>query len=236
MGCAGSKETAYSAGATTAVAAGAVGAAVASGAGSAVPALTAVAAGTGLLEVAKHVPFVAPLAFMVGGVAVACKNAKRLKKDCHAFGVVIVELEAALLKATNLADSEDTVESICEELEDSMTFIKGLAKKNRLVKLCASGWSRERLANSRDRIMQLVQSLQFSVALDLHNMQAAKFEEERQIGDLVEQMGGMDAVVADESKFEQLEQCLSNSDKLMVCLHRELYIYTGAHIYQWRER
>ena len=88
------------------------------------------AAGTGLLEVASHIPFVAPVAFLIGAIIIGCQEAEALRADCKEFSLVVQETERVMLKADNLRTEKETVMHIQEVMEEGLAFVQTLKKTN----------------------------------------------------------------------------------------------------------
>ena len=126
------------------------------------------AAGAGLLEVAAHLPFVAPVAFLIGSIILSCQEAESLRSDCKEFSMVAQETERVLLKAKDLHKEKETVESIREVLEEGMAFVRTLNKTNVVMQVIGSKHNSQELKGCRDRLVTLIQTLTFSGVVDLN--------------------------------------------------------------------
>ena len=181
----------------------------------------AVAAGTGLLNAAGQIPFIAPIAYLIGATVVACEDAEGLKQDCKEFSVCVQELENDLLKVDDLKKHKQTIEALQELLEEGYGFVKALKNSNKFIQVLASHRNTSALVNIRDRMVVLLQTMTFTVTLDLKRILSAKFDEEEKLGDLVEKMGGLDVALKNQNDLEQIKECLSHPEKVMMAMQEQ---------------
>ena len=182
------------------------------------------AAGAGLLEVASQVPFVAPIAFLIGAIILGCQEAESLRSDCKEFSLVAQEVERVLLKATDLNKEKETIESIRDVLEEGMAFVRTLKKTNVVMQVIGSKHNANELKSCRDRLASLIQTMTFSIVVDLNVMQSLKFEEEIKLEALVQSMGGPAAVVNDNEKSREVAEAMHNGVEAMnLLLHKQTH-------------
>lgn len=182
------------------------------------------AAGAGLLEVASQVPFVAPIAFLVGSIILGCQEAESLRSDCKEFSLVAQEVERVLIKASDLSKEKETVESIRDVLEEGMAFVRTLNKTNVVMQVIGSKHNANELKSCRDRLVSLIQSLTFSSVVDLNVMNSCKFEEEKKLDALIQSMGGAEAVVNDDEKSKDVAEAMYNGvEALNLLLHKQTH-------------
>ena len=94
-------------------------------------------AGEGLLGVAKDLPWVAPVAFLIGAVVKAAQDAAALKEDAARFVRVVRSVEGALQRAA--ADGKLTENaSIREALEEALAHCHMLAREGTCVAMLLS--------------------------------------------------------------------------------------------------
>ena len=76
-----------------------------------------------LLGVAQHLPFVAPVAFLIGAVISAAGSAKTLKADCAEFSKFVASIEAVCQEAAlqgTLDRAEEAVAQLRSALEGGL--------------------------------------------------------------------------------------------------------------------
>ena len=181
------------------------------------------AAGQALLSLAAEMPFIAPLAYLVGAIVVSCKDAEGLSSDCAEFGILCKEIERSLLSAQKLGDHSDTVEGLVDILEEGMAFIKAVKKANKFITLLSGSLNKQTLLECRDRAVILLQTLSFGCQMDFHRLQSMKFEEEKVLAEMIEQMGGAEEVTKNPEKLDEVMDCMKNHDKLMCHFHKETH-------------
>ena len=187
------------------------------------------AAGTGLLEVASHIPFVAPVAFLIGAIIIGCQEAEALRGDCKEFSLVVQETERVMLKADNLRTEKETVMHIQEVMEEGLAFVQTLKKTNVIMQVIGSRHNANELRSCRDRLVSFVQVMTFSTVVDLSAMQTMKFEEERALNNVIEEMGGVDAVAADERKSSLVISAMKSTDKFNALMHKQSHEHAEKH-------
>ena len=80
--------------------------------------------GEALLELAKTLPIVAPVAFLIGAIASSAVTAVNLRGDCLEFGRIVKVLEAILLRAQNLESSQEVIYDVKQSLEEALQLMQ----------------------------------------------------------------------------------------------------------------
>lgn len=182
------------------------------------------AAGAGLLEVAAHIPFVAPIAFLIGAIILSCQEAESLRSDCKEFSMVAQEVERVLLKAKNLHEEKDTVESMREVLEEGMAFVRTLNKTNVVLQVIGSKHNANELKSCRDRLVSLINTMTFSGVVDMNVMMSMKFDEGKKLDILVKNLGGPEVVLQDDEKCHEIADAMHNGIEAMnLLLHKHTH-------------
>ena len=182
------------------------------------------AAGAGLLDVAAHIPFVAPVAFLIGAIILSCQEAESLRSDCKEFSMVAQEVERVLLKAKDLHKEKEAVESIQAVLEEGMAFVRTLNKTNVVLQVIGSKHNANELKSCRDRLLSLINTMTFSGVVDLNIMMDMKFEEEKKLDLLVKNMGGPEAVVNNDEKTKEIAEAMQSGVEAMnLLLHKHTH-------------
>ena len=181
----------------------------------------AISAGTGLLNMAESVPFLAPLAYLIGSTVVACEEAQSLKADCKEYAICVMELEQDLMKADDLIAEKGTIKAIEDLLEEGCTFVRALSTTNSFMQVLSANRNAAVLVSIRDRLVILLQSMNFKIAIDLKIMIKAKFDEEAKLKSYISQLGGLEEVLKDDEKTREVAECLDDPHKLIVSLQRE---------------
>ena len=102
--------------------------------------------GEALLEMAKTVPFVAPVAYLIGAIASSAVTAVTLKADCVEFGKIVQMLENILLKAEDLENHVEVVDDVKESLEEGLILMQKMQDRGIIA---ATFWRRATRASSR---------------------------------------------------------------------------------------
>ena len=182
------------------------------------------AAGAGLLEVASHIPFVAPVAFLIGAIILSCQEAESLRGDCREFSMVAQEVERVLLKAKDLHKEKEAVESIRSVLEEGMAFVRTLNKTNVVMQVIGSKHNSNELKSCRDRLLSLINTMTFSGVVDLNIMMDMKFEEEKKLDMLIKNMGGPETVLNDDEKSKEIADAMhSGVEAMSLLLHKHTH-------------
>jgi hypothetical protein len=92
--------------------------------------VVAVAAGEGLVELSKTLPFLGPLAFVIGCVVRASVQATRLKEDCVQLGKTVSMVEGVIVRGKNLENQQRELEQIREHIEEALLLIDTVNKAN----------------------------------------------------------------------------------------------------------
>ena len=180
----------------------------------------ALAAGAGLLNAAEAVPFIAPVAYLIGSIVVACQNAQSLKSDAREFAILVQELERILLKCKDLKEHRNTIDAIYDLLDEGMAFVRTLSKTNIFVQVMASKYNTETLISCRDRLMALIQTLDVGIGIDTNFMHQLKFDDEQKLKALVDDMGGADAIVKSPAQLQIVQEAMGDSDKMLLALQK----------------
>ena len=131
------------------------GAAASSVVGGVVSQSVAGAAGEALLGVAKELPWIAPIAFLIGSVVQAAHDARSLKADARAFVRVVRSVEGVLEQAAldgKLAGAAAPCALIKEALEAGLAHVQKLETQSVCVAMLLSGRDGATFAELQDQL------------------------------------------------------------------------------------
>ena len=138
---------------TAALVAGAVSSDARGGMGSA-----ASAVGSALLAFAKELPWVAPIAVLIGGVATAAANVHALKRDAQVFATNVKSVETVMMETGKkglLAKVEDTAQALAYEMEEGVAFLNKL-KNHFITQMLMSGRDSQKFKDISDSMHRQV--------------------------------------------------------------------------------
>lgn len=173
-----------------------------------------------LLGVAQQLPFVAPVAFLIGAVVGASQSAKTLKADAKAFGRVVVSVEAcceqAALEGSLTEKSGDALALLREALEAGLAHCQKLQKQAFAQGFLFSRSDAKRFSDIQDELQRAMQLLTMAASVSAHSIVAEKFEQGDMLADKLDELGGPEVVAQDPSKVEQARAFLDASDRLLL--------------------
>jgi len=171
--------------------------------------------GEALLEMAKTVPFVAPVAYLIGAIASSAVTAVTLKADCVEFGKIVQMLENILLKAQNLESHEEVVQDVKESLEEALMLMEKMQDRGIIAATFLAKSDKSRFEDLRVRIEQAINRLNLSVTVDTAVITKAKFQQSEELRKKIEDLGGLDVVESDPDAAKQLQDMMEASDQVL---------------------
>ena len=172
-----------------------------------------------LLGVAQHLPFVAPVAFLIGAVISAAHSAKTLKADAAEFAAFVASLEALCQEAAaqgSLAKAQTAIEALREALEEGLAHCQRLQVQTFVAGMLFSGSDARKFEDIHTKIKRCMEMLSTVASVSTNAMVACKFEQGKQLASKLEELGGADKVVRDPALREQAQQFLESSDKILL--------------------
>ena len=170
--------------------------------------------GRQVLETFEHVPFIAPVAYLLGAIVSACAEAECFKGDVAEFGAVIERVERVLCKASDIQGRRSVVEEIESVLEEALRCITKFKEKSFIRKIAVVGRTAEKLERLKRELSTLLNQLQLECTLDLDAIRRVKMEQCEQFKTKVEELGGAEAVINDESKIENVKNMMEYTERL----------------------
>ena len=163
-------------------------------------------AGEGLLGVAKDLPWVAPVAFLIGAVVKAAQDAAALKEDAARFVRVVRSVEGALLRAA--ADGKLTENaSIREALEEALAHCHMLAREGTCVAMLLSD------SATFEALQAKLHSACEACSADTKLLVSESYDQAKRLEKEVEALGGAEVVAADPKLRERITASLSAPDQ-----------------------
>ena len=174
------------------------------------------ATGEALLEHAKEIPMLAPVAFLVGAVASSAATAVNLKQDCAEFGKVVTTLEAILIRAENLESHGAVIDEVRESLEEALQLMQKMADTGFFTSVFFAKRDAERFEDIKTRIEQAIARLNLRASVDVAAIATAEFRQSRELQRKVDEMGGPEAVATDPERQRQVLDHLKASDAVVL--------------------
>ena len=197
----------------------AAGGAVAASAASAASSAVGAAPGELLLGVAEHLPFIAPVAFLIGAVISATESAKTLKADAVEFGAFVASLEAVCQDAAvqgSLDKARDAIAQLRSALEEGLAHCQRLQVQTFAAGMMFSGSDARKFDEITTKMSRCIEMISMAAGVSTNAMVACKFEQGRQLESKLEELGGADAVARDPKLREQAQSFLDSSDQLLL--------------------
>ena len=195
------------------------GAAASSVVGGVVSRSVAGAAGEALLGVAKELPWIAPIAFLIGSVVQAAHDAGSLKADARAFVRVVRSVEGVLEQAAvdgKLAGAAAPCALIKEALEAGLAHAQKLETQSVCVAMLLSGRDGETFAELQDQLHRACDLLALACAADTALLVRESYDQETRLAEDVEAAGGAAAVARDPALRAKIAASLSAADQVIV--------------------
>ena len=171
--------------------------------------------GEALLEMAKTVPFVAPVAYLIGAIASSAVTAVTLKADCVEFGKIVQMLEKILLKAENLESHEEVVEDVKGSLEEALMLMQKMQDRGIIAATFLAKSDKSKFEDLKVRIEEAINRLNLSVTVDTAAITKAKFQQSEELRKKVEELGGPEALETNPEAAKELEQHMEASDQIL---------------------
>ena len=179
-------------------------AAVAEGAAVAVATQAARAAGEGLLVVAEKLPFIAPVAFLVGAIVKAADDATSLKEDAAVFANVVVSVEGILVQAATkgaLEKAEDAVAELREALEEGHAHCLRLSRRGLVEGMLLSLKDADDFQDITERVDRAMQLITLAASVEAASIAKAQYNQTQELRAAVDELGGAAAVADDPEKL-----------------------------------
>jgi hypothetical protein len=137
-----------------------------------------------LLGVAEHLPFVAPVAFLIGAVIAAAQSAKTLKADAAEFSKFVSGAEAVCQQAAaqgSLANAREAVEQLRSALEEGLAHCQRLQVQTFAAGMLFSGRDARQFEEVHTKISRCIELIAAAASVSTNAMVACKFEQGKQL-------------------------------------------------------
>lgn len=171
--------------------------------------------GQALLEVAKTLPLVAPVAYLIGAIASSAVTAVSLKSDCLEFGKVVRMLENVLLKAESLESQTDVIDDVRTSLEEALAHMQQMQDRGVLSATFLARSDKNRFEELKTKIEQAIQRLTLASSVDTAVITQAQFKQSEELRIKVEELGGPEAVAKDPDAQKEIEAAMTASDAVV---------------------
>ena len=177
------------------------------------------AVGSALLSFAKQLPWVAPIAFVVAGVAQAAADVHALKRDAQIFAANVRSAENIMMqvaKKGKLGAVQETCEMLQFEMEEGLAFCHKLKTKYFVSQMLTSGRDCEKFKDISDSIQRQLTVIAAAASVETHDIITDEFEQGQALKDKIAELGGAAAVAADPELKAQCAEFMKASDELIV--------------------
>ena len=171
--------------------------------------------GEALLEQAKQVPVLAPVAFLVGAIASSAVTAVNLKADCLEFGKVVSTLENILVRAENLESHSEVIDDVRQSLEEALALMSRMQKTDFITQVLFASGEQSRFEELKKNIEDALARLNLRASVETAALAQAKFRQSAQLKEEIANLGGLEKVQKDPSLMKTLESHLEASDALL---------------------
>jgi hypothetical protein len=176
-------------------------------------------AGEALLAVGQHLPWIAPVAFLIGAVIKAAHDVAVLKGDALKFANFVRTAEAVLNEAAlagTLAAAEDAVAQARSALEATLAHLQKLSVQSKMAAMLIASRDKDKFAELQAELQRCMDLVALAASVSTNNMVAAQFEQGKRLEEKLAAMGGLDAVGSDAVKLAAVEKEMATSDQLMM--------------------
>ena len=112
-----------------------------------------------MLAFAKELPWVAPIAVLIAGVATAAANVHALKRDAQVFATNVKSVETVMMETGKkglLAKVEDTAQALAYEMEEGVAFLNKLKNQYFITQMLMSGRDSQKFKDISDSMHRQV--------------------------------------------------------------------------------
>jgi hypothetical protein len=179
----------------------------------------AAVAGEGLLAVAQHLPWIAPVAFLIGAAVKAAHDVKILKGDALKFAKFVRCVEAILNEAAlagTLAAAEDAISQVRSALEATLAHMQKLGCQSRATAMLVASRDKDTFHELQAELKRCMDLVSLATAVSTNNMVAEKYEQGQLLAAKLVSLGGLDAVGSDTSKLDEVSREMEASDQLLL--------------------
>ena len=176
-------------------------------------------AGEALLELGKTLPWVAPVAFLIGAVVKAAHDAKVLRADSLAFAVVVRSVESVLMHVGEegaLDDVKEPVDALRGVLEEGLGHCNKLASQSAITAILLSTRDAKRFDDLQSDISKYLQLVTAAASITAVTLQTQQFKQAEELAANVDKLGGADEVAKDPEKLAQLKENMTASEAVMI--------------------
>ena len=177
------------------------------------------AVGSALLGFAKQLPWVAPIAFVVAGVAQAAADVHALKRDAGIFLANVKSAEQIMVQVARsgkLNSVQDSCEALQFEMEEGLAFCHKLKTKYFVSQMLTSGRDCQKFAELSASIARSLAVISAAASIQVHDIITDEFEQGLALKDKIADLGGPAAIAADPALKAECQEFMSASDALII--------------------
>ena len=197
------------------------------------------ATGEALIEVAKTLPIVAPVAFLICGIASCAVSAVVLKNDCMQFVRVLNTVEQILLQAQNLQQANAAINDVRDILEEALALMNAVQDRGWLTSTFLAKTEKNRFEDLKNQLQEALGRLSLASTVEMSALQHARFDQIEQMKTRLSQLGGPEAVLNDPAALREMEKAMEASDRLVMAAverSREELVTVGSQVQLTRQK
>ena len=186
---------------------------------------------TTVFSIAENAPFVAPVAKAMLLLFNAIETARVQKENCLQFSQLLVLISDALASAQKSLTPQDRVlADLVQVMDEAREFVTDYSKPRLFImKLVTASSDQEQFESLTQRLMDRVKLLTAKLSAEVNTKVDQVLQqlrsgtlftqadaEQAQLKSMVDEMGGVQAVVNDEAKYNAVLKSMSTTDQLIL--------------------
>lgn len=176
-------------------------------------------AGEALLAVGQHLPWIAPVAFLIGAVVKAAHDVHVLKGDALKYANFVRSAEAVLNEAAmagTLGAAKDAVEQARAALEATLAHLQKLSSQSKMTAMLVASKDKDKFAELQTELQRCIELVALAASVSTNKIVAAQYEQGAKLAAKLESLGGVDAVGRDATKLAAVEKAMAASDRILM--------------------
>mmetsp|Transcript_8534 Transcript_8534/g.21511 ORF Transcript_8534/g.21511 Transcript_8534/m.21511 type:complete len:985 (-) Transcript_8534:253-3207(-) len=177
------------------------------------------AAGCALLSLGKELPWVAPIAFLIGGVVQAAADVRALKGDAQTFARNVRSVERIMQEAGEqgtLAGAREACEALQEIMEEGLAHCHRLKTQYFITSLMLAGRDAMKFQDLSNSLQSELQLVCTCASVSVANIHFEKAEQGRKLKQKIAELGGAEKLAGNSSLKNHVRDFLSDSDQVVV--------------------
>lgn len=182
-------------------------------------------AGQALLSLCEEIPFIAPVAVLLGAVVKCTSMVKTLRSDAQKFATLLGSVESLLEEAAvegTLPDMKPAVERLQAVLEESLAHCQKLTQSYWAIAAVLGPKDLNRFKNLQRDITDVCMIISTAASTSAARLLAMQFEESEALSTKVAELGGPQAIANNPEKVAEIEGLMSAGDAVVLAAVRRV--------------